>query len=160
MVLTFRGQKSYGSGCGVGVLAVGRPAFSYIVHPPTHTPRTPTPRHTHRHTPRHTHLCQRRYKPTSFAEARGLRRCTWTRCFCTTRTVCKTGKGPHSGPQGKQRAEQNKKEKEKRRNNKYHIDMSCSSHTEACNIRNHRWSHLSLLTTCTLTTARTVTTCS
>ena len=35
------------------------------------------------------------------------------------------------------------------------ILMSCSSHTEACNIRNHRWSYLSLLTTCTLTTART-----
>ena len=36
------------------------------------------------------------------------------------------------------------------------ILMSCSSPTEACNIRNHRWSHLSLLTTCTLTTARTL----
>ena len=36
------------------------------------------------------------------------------------------------------------------------ILMSCSLHTEACNIRNHRWSHLSLLTTCTLTTARTL----
>ena len=34
------------------------------------------------------------------------------------------------------------------------ILMSCSSHTEACKIRNHSWSHLSLLTTCTLTTAR------
>ena len=36
------------------------------------------------------------------------------------------------------------------------ILMSCSSHTEACNIRNHRWTHLSLLPTRTLTIARTL----
>ena len=36
------------------------------------------------------------------------------------------------------------------------ILMSCSSHTEEVNIRNHSWSHLSLSTTRTLTTARTL----